>query len=86
MKDLITVIKESENPYNGMPNVITLGDGSYKGVILTHCFLYEGNKYYCEIGPKNMYPIECEVVIENNEMHFGFMDKYQKQELLKLFD
>lgn len=44
MKDLITLVNEAKDPYNGMPNVITLGDGSYKGIILTHCFLYEGKK------------------------------------------
>ena len=86
MKDLITLVNEAKDPYNGMPNVITLGDGSYKGIILTHCFLYEGKKYYCDSGPKNMFPIECEVVVENNKMYFGFIDKYQKHELLKLFE
>lgn len=86
MKDINIFINEAKYPYEGIPNVITLGDGCYKGAILNHCFLYEGKKYYCESGLRNMFPIECEVIVENNKMHFGFMDKCQKKELLKLFN
>ena len=69
MKDLMTVVKESKNPYNGMPNVITLGDGIFEGTLSAHCFTYNDKEYYSELGWKCPFPLPCKMEIKNNNAY-----------------
>ena len=67
MKELNVYIKESKNsPDENYPNVKELGEGEFNGILWGHCFLYEGNKYYSEIGWKNMFPSYCNMKINEN--------------------
>jgi hypothetical protein len=87
MKGLKEYINESYNPNpENWPKVEELGDGEYKGALWGHCFLYEGKKYYSDLGVKNIYPIYFTAIVENNEVKFEKNDIYQRQELVKLFD
>lgn len=87
MKELNVYIKESKNsPDENYHNVKELGEGEFNGILWGHCFLYEGNKYYSEIGWKNMFPSYCNMKINESEAWPCQVDKYQRQDLKKLFD
>ena len=73
------------NPVEKYPNVITLGDGEYDGVLWGHCFVYEGNKYYSECGWRNIFPMYCKMVIEGDSAWAHQVDKYQRPDLKKLY-
>lgn len=83
MKSLGVFIKESVEDY---PNVKELGIGEFDGILWCHCFLYENKKYYSEIGWKNMFPMYCKMKIDEKEAWPYQVDKYQREELKKLFD
>ena len=87
MKALNQYIGESkENPVEDYPKVETLGIGEFEGVLWGHCFLYEGQKYYSGIGFMNMFPSYCKMEI-NEERAIPYpVDKYQREDLKKLFD
>ena len=76
---------ESVAPVQEYPNVKTLGDGEYDGILWGHCFLYEDQKYYSEIGWMNMFPGYCKMIIEGDEVFPKPVDKYQRESLKKLF-
>ena len=76
---------ESVNPAEKYPNVITLGDGEYDGALWGHCFVYEGNKYYSDCGWRNIFPMYCKMVIEGDHAWAHQVDKYQREELKKLY-
>jgi len=87
MKKLNEFINESrKNPVEDYPKVETLGIGEFEGVLWGHCFLYENKKYYSEIGWKNMFPSYCNMVINEKEAWPHQVDKYQREDLKKLFD
>ena len=87
MKDLNTYINESNNPIQEKyPNVLTLGDGEYKGILWGHCFLYENNKYYSEMGWRNCFPSYCKMMVENGKTTPHQIDEYQRPDLKKLFE
>lgn len=87
MKTLNAFINESNNPIQEKyPNVLTLGDGEYKGILWGHCFLYENNKYWSEMGWRNSFPSYCRMIIENGKTIPHQVDAYQRQDLQKLFD
>ena len=70
-----------------LPPVESLGDGVYEGAIVGHCFSHNGNKYFCKMGIKNLYPCKINVIIENGECkQFNFIDKFQHPELKYLFE
>lgn len=73
------------NPVEKYPNVITLGDGEYDGVLWGHCFVYEGNKYYSDCGWRNIFPMYCKMVIEGDNAWAHQVDKYQRPDLKKLY-
>lgn len=78
------IINESVEEY---PNVKELGYGEFKGILWGHCFLYNENKYYSPIGWKNMFPMYCQMVINEKEAFpYQTEDKYQRQELKKLYE
>ena len=79
-------IKESLANPNNWPDVKTLGEGSFDGALWGHCFLYEGQKYYSDIGWKNIFPSYCKMVIENDEAFPHQVDIYQRPKLKELFD
>lgn len=83
MKSLGVFIKESVEDY---PNVKELGNGEFDGILWCHCFLYENKKYYSEIAWKNIFPMYCKMVINEDEAWPHQVDKYQREELKKLFD
>ena len=83
MKNLNIFITESLNNY---PNVKELGNGEFEGILWGHCFLYENKKYYSEIGWKNMFPMYCKMEINEEKAWPYQIDKYQRQELKKLFN
>ena len=61
MKNLNVFINESTNPITEKyPNVLTLGDGEYNGILWGHCFLYENNKYYKDDNGKKRIMLEIE--------------------------
>lgn len=68
------------------PNVKTLGDGSFEGILWGHCFLYENQKYYSNMGWRNCFPSYCKMVIENGESFPYGVDGYQRPKLKELFD
>ena len=76
---------ESISSINQYPNVNILGDGEYDGVLWGHCFVYEGHKYYSQMGWKNMYPSYCKMIIHGNDAIPKQIDIYQRKELKKLF-
>ena len=76
---------ESISTINQYPNVNILGDGEYDGVLWGHCFVYEGHKYYSQMGWKNMYPSYCKMIICGNDVIPKQIDIYQRKELKKLF-
>ncbi len=87
MKNLNEFINESRKlSVEDYPKVETLGIGEFEGVLWGHCFLYENKKYYSEIGWKNMFPSYCNMVINENEAWPHQVDKYQREDLKKLFD
>lgn len=87
MKNLNVFIKESNNPIQEKyPNVKELGVGEFNGILCGHCFLYENNKYYSEMGWMNCFPSYCRMVIENDKVIPYQTDKYQRPDLKKLFD
>ena len=92
MKKLSQIcINESQQTYDNslnFPPVESLGDGEYEGALWGHCFAYNGNKYYCEIGTRNIYPYKVSVVIKNGKFEppFRFIDKFQHPELKYLFE
>ncbi len=87
MKDLNKYINESNNPVQEKyPNVLTLGDGEYKGILWGHCFLYENNKYYSEMGWRNCFPSYCKMMVENGKTTPHQIDEYQRPDLKKLFE
>lgn len=73
------------NPVEKYPDVTTLGDGEYDGVLWGQCFVYDGHKYYSEYGWRNMYPSYCRMIIHGNDAVPKQMDIYQRKELKKLF-
>lgn len=73
------------NPVEKYPNVTTLGDGEYDGVLWGQCFVYDGHKYYSECGWRNMYPSYCRMIIHGDDAAPKRMDIYQRKELKKLF-
>ena len=79
-------IKESVNNPNGWPDVMTLGDGTFEGILWGHCFLYENKKYYSGMGWRNCFPSYCKMVIENGEAFPYQVDEYQRPKLKELFD
>jgi len=87
MKSLNVFINESNNPVKDKyPNVKELGIGEFNGILWGHCFLYENNKYYSEMGWTNCFPSYCKMVIENDKVMPCQTDKYQRPDLKKLFD
>lgn len=87
MKKLNVFINESINPIKDKyPNILELSDGVYNGILWGHCFLYENNKYYSEIGWMNMFPSYCKMTIENGKATPFQTDQYQRPDLKKLFD
>ena len=87
MKQISAYINESqENPTKKYPNVKELGIGNFNGILWGHCFLYEGNKYYSEIGWKNMFPSYCNMQIDETKAMPIQIDKYQYEKLKNLFD
>ena len=87
MKNLNVFINESTNPINEeYPNVLTLGDGEYNGILWGHCFLYENNKYYSEIGWENCFPSYCKMMVENGKTIPCKVDECQRPDLEKLFN
>ena len=79
-------IKESVNNPNKWPDVMTLGDGTFEGILWGHCFLYENKKYYSGMGWRNCFPSYCKMVIENGEVFPYQVDEYQRPKLKELFD
>ena len=79
-------INESYTP--DLTPVETLGDGEFEGALWGHCFAYKGNKYYCKMGTKNIYPYKIKLTIKDGKMEFPYMfvDKFQHPELKNLFD
>lgn len=87
MKTLNAFINESNNPIQEKyPNVLTLGNGEYKGILWGHCFLYENNKYYSEMGWKNSFPSYCRMTVENGKSIPHQIDEYQRPNLKNLFE
>ena len=87
MKNLNIFINESNNYIKEKyPNVLTLGDGEYDGILWGHCFLYENNKYYSEIGWRNCFPSYCKMMVENGKTTPCQVDEYQRPDLEKLFN
>lgn len=87
MKNLNTFINESNNPIQEKyPNVLTLGDGEYNGILWGHCFLYENNKYWSEMGWKNKFPSYCRIIVENGKSTPHQIDEYQRPNLKNLFE
>lgn len=98
MKNLTTYISESQinepyisesqsKSYNPIhPNVTELGIGEFDGALWGHCFLYEGKKYYSEIGWRNIYPSYCKMEINEKEAFPHQVDKYQRPELKELYE
>lgn len=84
MKTLIQVINESK--IEEYPNVKKLGNGEFDGILWGHCFLYEGNKYYSEIGWKSVYPMYCKMEINEEKTWPHQVDQYQYKELKKLYE
>ena len=76
---------ESISSTKQYPNVNVLGDGEYDGVLWGHCFVYEGHKYYSQMGWENMYPSYCKMIIHGNDVIPKQIDIYQRKELKKLF-
>ena len=76
---------ESISSIKQYPNVNILGDGEYDGVLWGHCFVYEGHKYYSQMGWKNMYPSYCKMMIHGDDVIPKQIDIYQRKELKKLF-
>lgn len=79
-------IKKTPNNPNGWPDVKTLGEGSFEGILWGHCFLYNEQKYYSGIGWMNCFPSYCKMVIENDEAFPYQVDEYQRPKLKELFD
>lgn len=87
MKQISAYINESqENPTKKYPDVKELGIGEFDGILWGHCFLYENNKYYSEMGWRNCFPSYCKMIIENDKVMPYQMDSYQRPELTKLFN
>jgi len=87
MKNLNEFINESrKNPVEDYPKVETLGIGEFEGILWGHCFLYEGNKYYSEIGWKSVYPMYCKMEINEEKTWPHQVDQYQYKELKKLYE
>ena len=86
LSEYININESSENSDKKYPNVKELGEGEFNGILWGHCFLYEGNKYYSEIGWKNMFPSYCNMKINETEAWPCQVDKYQRKDLKKLFD
>lgn len=87
MKSLNEFINESINPNpNNWPNATELGEGEFEGALWGHCFLYEGNKYYSELGWKNIYPGYCIMEVKEGNAIPRQKDKYQRQELVAEFN
>lgn len=87
MKKIIEYINESrKNPVEDYPKVETLGTGEFEGVLWGHCFLYEGQKYYSGYGWMNMFPSYCKMEITEEKAWPHQVDKYQREDLKKLFD
>ena len=76
-------INESVQDY---PNVLELGEGEYNGVLWGHSFVFEGKKYYCDSGWRNMYPMYCRMVVENGKAYPHQIDIYQRESLKKLYE
>lgn len=76
---------ESISTINQYPNVNVLGDGEYDGVLWGHCFVYEGHKYYSQMGWRNMFPSYCKMIIHGDDTIPKQIDAYQRKELKKLF-
>ena len=60
--------------------------GEYNGILWGHCFLYENNKYYSEIGWRNCFPSYCKMMVENGKTTPCQVDEYQRPDLEKLFN
>ena len=87
MKNINNFLTESNNPIQEKyPNVKELGIGEFNGILWGHCFLYENNKYYSEIGWRNCFPSYCRMVIENDKVTPYQTDEYQRIGLKKLFN
>lgn len=92
MKNLTTYINESQinesdNPIKDKyPNVKELGIGEFDGALWGHCFLYEGKKYYSEIGWRNVYPSYCKMEINEKKLFPHQIDEFQRPELKKLYE
>lgn len=81
----VSIKKDPNNP-NNWPDVKTLGEGSFEGILWGHCFLYENQKYYSNMGWRNCFPSYCKMVIENDESFPYQVDEYQRPKLKELFD
>lgn len=90
MKSILEYINESEKKYDNflnLPPITELDDGEYNGALWGHCFAYDGKQYFSEIGIKNIYPIYYKIVVKDGKIfEIDQMDKYQRQELKKLFE
>lgn len=92
MKNLTTYINESQinesdNPIKDKyPNVKELGIGEFDGALWGHCFLYEGKKYYSEIGWRNVFPSYCKMKINEEKVFPYQIDEFQRPELKKLYE
>ncbi len=87
MKSLNEFINESINPNpNDWPNATELGEGEFEGALWGHCFLYEGNKYYSELGWMNIYPGYCIMEVKEGNAIPKQKDTYQRQELVAEFN
>ena len=84
-KDEKKKTNESVTPVEEYPNVTTLGDGEYDGALWGHCFVYEGQKYYSEIGWMNIFPSYCKMVVEGDKVMPHQVDEYQRESLKKLY-
>jgi len=84
--EVVEGIQESKSNPNDWPDVKTLGSGSFEGILWGHCFLYNEQKYYSEMGWRNCYPSYCKMIIENDSVFPEQVDIYQRPNLRKLFD
>ena len=86
LSEYINTNESPENPNNKYPNVKELGIGNFNGILWGHCFLYENNKYYSEIGWKNAFPSYCNMQIDETQAMPIQIDNYQRINLTKLFN
>ena len=86
MKNITELLNESMNPNpNNYPSIVELGEGQFEGAMWGNCFLYEGNKYFCENGVLGIYPCYCKATINENNVSIEPTDNYQRPELVEQF-